>query len=144
MTTLDATNLGNRSSLGRSLGVAAQTLVLAPGGGWFFRVPPGRHTYATLRGAGGLERVKVLSQAGDTISVQRGVDGTAAKMWPAGTCVSIEPSPALLCELWQQCSGGTLAPATVNPGTYCLTGCTCIEVGADGRILSINQQSGCA
>lgn len=110
------------------------------------RIDPGsgNHVWVTLRNEHMQERVKVVSRTGDVLTVEgRGGDGTMAVAWPVGTCVKVEWNPAQLCEFVQNCMANAPAPTAVDPGTYCLSACTCIDVAADGRITKITGEASC-
>lgn len=82
----------------------------------------GKHTYLTLKAGGlGCEVVKVIAGY-NTISIERGVDGTTPKPWPAGTCVEWELVPAAVAEISLQaaacaveCISATIASGATLP-----------------------------
>lgn len=141
---LEANNVGNRTLLARPISASATSMAVPAGRGPSFAVGPGNHYYLTIRDdSGAVERVKVTARVGDTLTVQRGQDGTTARNWNQSACLAVEWSPAMLCEFVQACMVGGPAPSGVNAGTYCLSKCTCIAVGADGRITNIENGTGC-
>lgn len=140
---LDPNNVGNSTNLPRALSATAATIPVPAGMGARFSVAAGNHYYLTLRDGTYLERVKVTGRVGDVLSVERGQDGTAARAWNQGDCVKVEWNPAMLCEFVTTCLNQTPTPSGVDAGTYCLSRCTCLDVGADGRITKIENGTGC-
>lgn len=139
---LDVTKWGAQSNLARSI-TAQETLIqVSLGQGVRFKVPEGNYFYATMKNHGLVEHVRVMAVSGDTLTVIRGQDNTSAEPFGAGTCIEVEWNPAQLCEYVSQCATG-LGPTGVTPGTYCMTCDTCFEVGADGRITSVNGSKSC-
>lgn len=139
---LDPNNVGNSTSLPRALSATATTIPVPAGMGARFAVATGNHYYLTLRGTY-VERVKVTGRVGDVLSVVRGQDGTAARPWNQGDCMKVEWNPAMLCEFVTTCLNQAPSPSGVNAGSYCLSRCTCIDVGTDGRITKIENGTGC-
>jgi hypothetical protein len=142
-TTINVNNVNNHGTLGAELNVTDNTLRVAAGSGQRFATHPGTHYYLTLRDGNAIERVRVTNRAGDVLSIQRAQDGTSERRWPKNTCISVEWSPAQLCEFMAECGAGTPAPS-VNAGTYCLTSCTCVTIDGAGRITNITAPINCA
>lgn len=141
---LNANPVGTKVSLGKPATATDLTLTLKSGEGARVAPGPGNHIWVTLRRGAKVERVKVIARNGDVLSLEgRGADGTSAQDWIAGDCVSVEWSPAMMCEYITACMASAPAPSGVTPGTYCLDRCTCLEVGTDGRIMKIDQGSSC-
>jgi hypothetical protein len=68
------------------------TLFLEAGSGALFALPAGDYCYVTVNDSTTVEVMKYTSIGpilNDTIPVQRGVDGTTAKAFPAGACVQV-------------------------------------------------------
>jgi hypothetical protein len=124
--------LGLRSVLGAPLAADATSLVLTFGDGGAFAVPPAGEYQLTIRNGGEREIVKVTSQAGDVLTIQRGQSGTTPGAWGANSCVEIEPTGTNFCDAVKLCSSVT--PVSIEPGPVCLNACTCLTLTADGRI----------
>jgi hypothetical protein len=141
---LEANNVGNAALLPIPLSAAATTLHVPAGRGAAFAVGAGNHYYLTLRDdSNSVERVKVTARIGDMLTVVRGQDGTVARSWNQGACLKVEWSPAMMCEFVTTCLNQTQTPSGVTAGTYCLSKCTCIDVGSDGRLTKIELGTGC-
>lgn len=141
---LNATSVGATAKLASSMTATQLTLRLANGMGQTIVPTSGNHVWITLRQGQRVERMKVISRTGDTLTVEgRGGDGTTAQEWSSGTCVSVEWNPAQLCEFVQNCVAGAAEPTGVEPQTVCMASCACIDVGADGRITRISGGSSC-
>lgn len=140
---LNAAPVHNRSALPRPISATAAQIPVEAGRGAMFDPGPGNHYYLTIRQDGMVERVRVTGRSGDLLQVQRGVDGTVARNWNQNACLTVEWNPAMLCEFIQQCMNGGPTPSGVTAGTYCLSQCHCVTVGADGRITAIEGGTGC-
>jgi hypothetical protein len=141
---LNANNIGNRGKTASAVTAAQTTITLQSGQGALFAPGTGNHYWLTLRSDTAVERVRVTARTGDVLTVQaRGMDGTTAYAWNAGTCVSVEWSPTQLCEFTTQCVAGAPVPVLTNPGNFCFDPCTCFTVDGAGRITSITKGTSC-
>ena len=81
-----------RTTLRSAIVPSSLQLPLAPGGGAYFAIGTGNYLYATIEDGQSVEIVKFTNTGiivNDTITVQRGQDGTTAKSFPAGACVKV-------------------------------------------------------
>lgn len=141
---LNPTPLGTSSKLASAITASQTTLRVSAGHGQALDPGAGNHYYLTIRSGTSVERVKVIGRSGDVLTLEgRGTDGTVARAWPAGACLTVEWNPAQLCEFVQNCVAGAAEPTGVEPQTVCMSSCTCIDVGADGRITRISGGASC-
>jgi hypothetical protein len=143
---LNASMVGAKSSLALPL-AAADTLLTLPSG-HAARYSPGlnNHTYLTVRGAGGaVERIKVGPALGDVMPIiGRAADSTAAQAFPAGSCVTFEWTPSMVCEQMSNCNGiQSVTPISLVPGTLCMASCDCVEYDSAGRITKVIKGTSC-
>jgi hypothetical protein len=81
-----------RTTLRAAISPSSLQLLLATGGGAYFEIGTGNYMYITLEDGQSVEIVKYTSTGAivnDTLTVERGQDGTTAKSFPAGTCVKV-------------------------------------------------------
>ena len=138
---LDVTNWGSRTTLSSAITPTDTTILVPSPDRHLFEVATGDHVYITVRSGNTFERMVVRGSAAGRLLVDRAQDNTTAKSFPTGACVSIEWNPAQLCEYTRMCIDGTDTPC-LTPQTVCMDCNTCLEVGADGRIKSINKGTG--
>lgn len=142
---INANLVGNKTRLTTPITATSSVLPVLSSVLASFDPGANNHTYATLRHDNRVERVKVtgISTTGVLVA-ERGVDGTTAQAFPTNTCVEVEWSPTMVCEFIATCNGAT-APAqvTLTPQTVCMGSCSCIDVGADGRITKITTAQLC-
>ena len=110
------------------------------GDGARFEVKAGTHYYLTLKYNGNREVVKVVSSAGDELTVVRGQDGTVAISFPALSCIAFEWNPQQLCEYIQQCVSGINRDGVT--GTECIECGTCLTL-ENGRVVKGQGASPC-
>ena len=141
---LNVKNQGQTAKLAAAMTTSQLTLRVPAGMGAAFDPGAGNHYYLTIRSGDSVERVKVISRTGDTLTLEgRGADDTTARQWPQNACLSIEWNPAQLCEFVQNCMSGAPAPTGVEPQTVCMGSCTCFDVASDGRITRISGGQSC-
>lgn len=141
---LNATNVGQHTTLASAISASDLTLRLPGGAGSAFDPGTGNHYYMTIRSGTQIERVKVIGRTGDLLTLEgRGADGTSARQWPVNACLSIEWNPAQLCEFVKNCMEGAASPSGVSPQTVCMGSCTCFDVDASGRITRISGGQSC-
>ncbi len=141
---LNVNPYGQSAKLATAMTSSQLTLKLPSGSGSAFDPGAGNHYYLTIRSGSNVERVKVIGRTGDTLTLEgRGADGTTAREWPQGACLSVEWNPAQLCEFTQNCMAGAPAPVGVTPQTVCMGSCTCFDVDASGRITRISGGQSC-
>lgn len=134
---------GTRSKL--SAGVSPSDTRLSLIDGHAARFFTGSHDdwyYITVRDGGNYEHMKVVDVRDGYLHVERGQDGTDARQWGAGSCVEVEWNPAQVCEHVRNCVLG-FETVGVQPGTYCFTCVTCIDVNKYGQITAIREGTGC-
>lgn len=73
----------------------------------------GTFCYLTLQDGSTIEIVKATSNATTTITIERGVEGTAASAFPSGSIVSLRPTADSVDRKEDLISGRTLTTATV-------------------------------
>jgi hypothetical protein len=141
---LNVNSYGNKGAIGAPVTATQTTLPLKSGQGALFDPGTGNHFWLTIHDSTGTERVKVTGRTGDILILAgRAMDGTTARTWNVGACVSVEWSPTQLCEFVQGCTAGAAAPTAVTPGTYCFDKCTCFTVDSSGRFTSITGGASC-
>lgn len=82
----------SRTTLRAAITPASTQLLLASGGGAYFAIGSGNYVFLTVEDGNSVEVMKFTNTGiivGDTITVERGQDGTTAKSFPAGACVKI-------------------------------------------------------
>lgn len=106
------------STLLADITAIATSITLAVGEG--SRFPPVSGTdyfYATLIDASNnLEIIKVLSRSGDVLTVQRGRDGTTARVYTAGDRIELRPVAALFEDKLSFGGGALTGPLIVPAG----------------------------
>lgn len=130
---------GRKTSTIKSISAKDSTLAVRDGA--LFEPNNGDHYYATIYNGNTREVVKVTRRDGNTLTVDRGQDGTSATSFPSGACVKVEWNPQQLCEFIKQCSTGD--SHKINPGTVCFTCDTCLEYDEGGHIINVNGSIGC-
>ncbi len=141
---LNANSVGASGELASAINAATLTIPVKIGTGRYFDPGAGNHLWVTLRRGDKVERLKVIARNGDLLTVDaRGADGTTAQSWAINDCIKVEWNPAMLCEFVINCTNGAPDPSGVTPGTYCFDKCTCLEIGADGRVTKITGGAGC-
>jgi hypothetical protein len=136
---LNANHVGNKTRLTGAITALSPTLPVLSSVAASFDPGAGNHTYVTLRHDGRVERVKVTgTTTGGLVVAERGADGTTAQTFPANTCVEVEWTPAMVCQFIATCNGANApTPVSIVPQTVCMSSCSCLEVGSDGRITKI-------
>jgi hypothetical protein len=121
-------NLANfvKTTLRTSVPATANVLPLAPGSAALLSyIPAGDYCYLTISDRVGREVVRYTSTGaivGDNITVLRAQDGTSARTFPAGACVSQEWNEQQVKDLITQCIAAAaastpLAPPNTSVGT---------------------------
>lgn len=133
-------NWGNYTKLNKAITRDDTTISVPYGDGRLLKLGSGEHFYLTLRNGSQREVVKVVAKNGDLFTVERGQDGTTAKDFGRGTCLSVEWNPAQLCEYVHSCVQGC---TNIKPQSF-VVGCgTSIEVNACGNIIAVNGSEKC-
>lgn len=94
-----------RTTLRAAIVPSSLQLQLATGGGAYFNIGTGNYMYITVEDGQSVEIMKFTNSGvivNDTITVERGQDGTTAKSFPAGACVKVAWNVAQLTELVNQ------------------------------------------
>lgn len=94
-----------RTTLRAAIVPSSLTLPLASGGSAYFNIGTGNYMYITVEDGQSVEIMKFTNTGvivNDTITVQRGQDGTTAKSFPAGACVKVAWNVAQITELVEQ------------------------------------------
>ena len=107
--------------LSAAISNTATTLVLGAGQGTSFPVLTGTQYFkAALENQAQTvrEEVKVTATSGDTMTIQRGIDGYTAQSWPAGSTFELRVTSAELTDMAKQSEPNTFsALQTFNAGT---------------------------
>lgn len=92
------------AAIASSISTSATTIVLSAGAGAIFPNPGvGEYFYATLTdNSNNLEIIKVTARSGDTLTVQRGKDGTTARTYSAGSVLELRLTAAALADFQAQ------------------------------------------
>lgn len=138
---INVDNWGRQSQLAKDISKTDTLIKLPLNDGSKFKIPDSDHFYLTLYNGSIREVVKVVSVAGDVLTVDRGQDNTTAVFFPKKSCVVFEWNPAQLCEFLHTCMDGN--KKHINPQTLCFSECTCIRVDEGGHIVEVNGGVGC-
>lgn len=115
------------SRLAGNISQYATSIVLSPGGGMLFpTLAAGEWFHATIIGTG-VEIVKVAARSVDTLTVERGQDGTVARDFLAGDRVELRLTAGVLAEI--------ALPPGIGPLPWSLPFEPAGWIFADGRIL---------
>ena len=134
---IDTSKYGLSTKLSASIGPSDQFLMVSQGLAGAMVPASGTHYYLTLKGSGSKREIVLVNGAtGNKLHVERGVDGTTAQSWTAGSCIYFDWNPAQLCEMISQCNDGVTG--CITPGCYTMTCDTIITVDAAGHITHID------
>lgn len=132
---------GLHSQLGANITSKDTEIKLRAGSGIQFKAADDGHFYVTLRNKNVREVVKVVGRTGDTLTVERGHDGTTPQTFSTGACVDVEWNPSQLCEFVTQCVTGD--SNKIKPQTVCVQCGTCLTLDAGGHVVEVNGVKGC-
>lgn len=109
-----------RTTLRAAITPASLSLQLASGGGAYFAIGSGNYLYLTVEDGTSVEIMKFTNTGiivNDTITVERGQDGTTAKSFPAGACVKVAWNAAQVQELVTQTFINLFDSSVIPPNT---------------------------
>ena len=109
-----------RTTLRAAITPASAQLLLASGGGAYFAIGSGNYVYLTVEDGNSVEIMKFTNTGiivNDTITVERGQDGTTAKSFPAGACVKVAWNVAQLQEIVNQTFIDLFDSSAIPPNT---------------------------
>lgn len=123
-----------QATLASGITNVATTLTVQAGQGAMFPSPTGADWAAVtlINGAGTIEIVKLTSRAGDTLTVVRGQEGTAAAAWLANDKVELRPTAAGLNNFASKDTAQTFTSDILVGGNLTINGNTTFgNAGAD-------------
>lgn len=109
-----------RTTLRAAITPASTSLQLASGGGAYFAIGTGNYVFLTVEDGTSVEIMKFTNTGiivNDTITVERGQDGTTAKSFPAGACVKVAWNVAQVQDLVTQTYVNLFASSVIPPNT---------------------------
>jgi hypothetical protein len=109
-----------RTTLRTAINPGSLTLALASGGGAYFAIGSGNYVYITVEDGSSVEIMKFTNTGiivNDTITVERGQDGTTAKSFPAGACVKVAWNVAQVNALVTQTFINLFDSSVIPPNT---------------------------
>lgn len=109
-----------RTTLRAAITPSSLQLQLATGTGAYFNIGSGNYLYLTVEDGASVEIMKFTSTGvvvNDTITVERGQDGTSAKAFPAGACVKVAWNVAQVQDLVNQTYVNLFAASILPPNT---------------------------
>lgn len=113
-----------RTTLRAAITPASTSLALASGGGAYFNIGTGNYMYVTIEDGTSVEIVLYTCTGvvvNDTITVQRGQDGTTAKGFPAGACVKVAWNAQQVKDLVTQTFIDLFDTSVIPPNTIQVT-----------------------
>lgn len=132
---------GVKTKVGASITANDTEIKVNQGAGILFKPADDGHFYLTIRNNNVREVVKVVGRTNDTLTVERGQDGTTPQTFSAGACVEVEWNPSQLCEFVNSCVTGDYHK--IKPQTLCVQCGTCLKIDEGGHIVEVNGVKGC-
>jgi hypothetical protein len=109
-----------RTTLRAAITPSSQQLQLASGGGAYFAIGTGNYVYLTVEDGNSVEIMKYTNTGiivNDTLTVERGQDGTTPKSFPAGACVKVAWNVAQINALVTQTFINLFDTSAIPPNT---------------------------
>lgn len=114
-----------RTTLRSAIVPGTLQLPLASGGGTYFAIGSGNYVYGVIEDGQSVEIFKFTNSGiivNDTITVERGQDGTTAKSFPAGACVKVAWNVQQVEDLINQTFVDLFDSSAIPPNTIEVSG----------------------